>query len=788
LAPRLTTSVLALAALAAPAAAQSRLGKNVAALVESAIADRVFPGCQIVVRQRGKTLLARAYGRETYASDAAAITLDTRYDLASLTKVVATTGVAMALYAQRKLDLDADVTALVPEFVAGKTAKVTSRNLLTHTSGLPAWKPIYKQAKSPEQARALVLATALETEPGSRYKYSDLGMILFGIWLERKTGKSLDTLARELVFEPLAMSHTRFGPLPDTIPAAPTEVVPERGGLVHRKVHDENANALGGVAGHAGLFSTATDVATYAEAVRTGEKPFDAATTSLFTHRANVVPGSSRALGFDTQARRSSAGRMLSARAFGHTGFTGTSLWVDPARSLVVVCLTNRVHPTRKGRGIARFRRRLHDRIAQTLASEGHRPYRAAALATAKFLAACAHKGAGGIVWPVDPDRPSWTATNLYRGSAGVVLFFLRAYRSTGEAKFLELARRGGDALVASLDRELTEDTAGLYTGVAGIGFVLAELHAATGDGKYKAAAERCVTLLDAAARRTEDGVDWNTSNDIIRGTAGIGLFLLDVHRRYANQRALELAVAGGHRLLALARKTEHGLAWARRSDSSAYQPNFSHGTAGVSYFLIELAERSKKTEFLEAALAGAAEVVACSDPKTCFVPHHLPGGERLFYLSWCHGPAGTCGLFYRLWRQTGEHHWLDRACKAADAILATGVPDKRTPGFWNNDGICCGTAGLARFFLELYRVTERPRYQAFALRATNVLLERAVRTGDRMFWRNAEYRVRPDQLSSQTGYMQGAAGIGTWLLDLDGWLTGDDRPIRLPDSPFRRD
>ncbi|MBM4059610.1 MAG: hypothetical protein FJ265_00725 [Planctomycetes bacterium] len=411
--------------------------------------------------------------------------------------------------------------------------------------------------------------------------------------------------------------------------------------------------------------------------------------------------------------------------------------------------------------------------------------YRRAALAVATWLEANARTTADGTVWPVQPDHPDEVSTNLYSGTAGTLLFFLRAHASTGEARFLARARSGADALVAMLRAAPGEDEVGLYSGMAGIGFVLHRAQLATGEAAYGAAARRCVTALAATARPVGDGVEWNDSDDVIRGAAGIGLFLLYAAEHLADDRALPLAEAAGRRLLATALPTAAGLGWERRRGYPTYQPNFSHGTAGVARFLLELAERTGRAEFRAAALAGAAEVVARAEPATGFLPHHLPGGEQLFYLGWCHGPAGIAALYHRLWLVTGDRAWRERVGQIAAALLASGCPEHRSPGFWNNESLCCGTAGVAAFAFEVHRLTGERCYLDFALRATDVLLARAEHDAGGLCWRHAENRVSPAEVATQTGYMQGAAGIGTWLFDLDDWLRGRHAPIRLPDSPY---
>lgn len=348
------------------------LARRVRRYVDSAIQRRVFPGCQIIVARRAAILLDGAYGRESYERSSRKITPATRYDLASLTKIVATTGVAMAFHTQGRLDLESRASDLVPEFRGGQRDRITLRLLLAHSSGMCGWKPLYKEAPTRRAMIDKVLAEPLAYEPGRSMDYSDLGFILLGLCLERLGGESLARLAARLVFEPLGMRATSFGPLPEGVPVAPTEWVQSRGGTIRGRVHDENAAALDGIAGHAGLFSTARDVARFmrcllARGELDGVRLFSPQTVDLFTRRANLVIDSSRALGFDTPHAKSSSGRWMSKRAFGHTGFTGTSAWADPSRDLVIVCLTNRVHPTRANKQIHSFRRGLHDLVIESL-------------------------------------------------------------------------------------------------------------------------------------------------------------------------------------------------------------------------------------------------------------------------------------------------------------------------------------------------------------------------------------------------------------------------------------
>src|SRR6185503_10036105 len=270
------------------------------------------------------------------------------------------------------VDLDAPVQRYVKEFQGPNKDRVSVRHLLTHTSGLPAWRPLYKETTSPEAARALAIATALDTLPGVRMVYSDLGAIILGQIVERVSGEKLDDYLARHVFGPLGMTSTRYRPGADVLPrVAPTEYDPWRQRQIRGEVHDENAFALGGVSGHAGLFSTAHDVARFCRmylngGTLDGARIVSGATIRRFTAVQDSM-FSNRALGWETPNGTNSAGHLVTRPAFGHTGFTGTSIWVDPSRDLFVILLTNRVNPTRQNLRIGAVRTALADVVVRVL-------------------------------------------------------------------------------------------------------------------------------------------------------------------------------------------------------------------------------------------------------------------------------------------------------------------------------------------------------------------------------------------------------------------------------------
>jgi lantibiotic modifying enzyme len=410
--------------------------------------------------------------------------------------------------------------------------------------------------------------------------------------------------------------------------------------------------------------------------------------------------------------------------------------------------------------------------------------YREVAVDAAKWIHAARVKTADGITWPADPADPTSVGATLYSGSPGVVLFLLELNAATGRREYLDEARRGADDLVATLARE---KGAGLYEGVAGLGFVLGETWRATHDEKYLNGAKNAVRLVTERAAPAGRGVEWSTVTDIISGSAGTGLFLLYAADTLHDEAARALAMRAGDRLLELGVPEKGGTKWAMDPSFPRLMPNFSHGTAGIAYFLATLYKATREQRFLDGALAGARylQAIAKTDGDVCLVQHNQPDGLDLYYLGWCHGPTGTARLFYQLYTATGDPAWMMWVGRAANGILTSGIPRQRPEGFWNNVSQCCGSAGVAQFFLDLHGVTHDGKYLAFAQTMTDDLLARATRDGKGTRWVQAEHRVRPELLVAQTGYMQGAAGIGMWLLRMDAAQRGRAAFVRFPDSPW---
>ena len=330
----------------------SRL-ESIDRVVQRGITAGGFPGAAVVVGRKGAAVWERGFGRLSWSAGAPSVEAQTTiYDIASLSKVVGTTTAIMVLFDEHKVDLDAPVFRYLPAFSGGLKDQVKVRDLLTHRSGLPAGRDLWRVAHSPQEARDMVLETPLEYRPNTAYIYSDLGADVLGMIVEEVSGQRLDVFLANRVFGPLGMHDTFYRPT-DSVRyrVAPTEVNPPRGYPLKGEVHDENAYALGGIAGHAGLFSTAADLSIFAQMMLNhgtydGVQIVSDSTVSLFTRRT----AGHRALGWDTADGDYGSGQYLTERAYGHTGYTGTSIWIDPDREMFVVLLTNRVHAAKAQR------------------------------------------------------------------------------------------------------------------------------------------------------------------------------------------------------------------------------------------------------------------------------------------------------------------------------------------------------------------------------------------------------------------------------------------------------
>jgi CubicO group peptidase (beta-lactamase class C family) len=356
-----------------PVAAYSHQDQRFArafSILDGAVESHALPGAAVSVTYRGEIIALKGIGHFTYDAGSPKVEPSSIFDIASVTKPLATATAAMILYDQGSLDINAKVVDFFPEFgtEAGKK-RVTVRMLLAHSSGLPAYQRLFERAKSRDEIIRLALETPLASPPLGCAEYSDLGFIILGEILAKLARQPLDRFCADQVFKPLRMSFTCYRP-PEHWRShiVPTVEDDFRGRIIQGEVQDENAWVMGGVAGHAGVFSNVNDIAQFALCMlRLGSPIVKASTVNLFTRREEMPEGSLRTLGWDTPSSPSQSGQYFSQRSFGHLGYTGTSLWCDPVRQLSITLLTNRVWPDRSNQAIKYVRPSFHDAIVEAL-------------------------------------------------------------------------------------------------------------------------------------------------------------------------------------------------------------------------------------------------------------------------------------------------------------------------------------------------------------------------------------------------------------------------------------
>jgi lantibiotic modifying enzyme len=436
--------------------------------------------------------------------------------------------------------------------------------------------------------------------------------------------------------------------------------------------------------------------------------------------------------------------------------------------------------------------------------------YLDAAISTAAWIRANAAPTEHGIRWLPEPDHPEKHTTvstppSLYSGSGGIVLFFIELANATGDRSWLDDARLAGDELVgswrAAIDAPsfIALENVGLdfQFGVGGAAFVLAQLWLATGEKRYRAAAGEIGDEIIARARNDEAGLFWIDQPTLGMGDAGIVLNLLWLSDELERPAFREVAMAAGRRLLAMSEPDPRGgIRWQGNlleqfgAPAGAYAPNFELGTAGTAFVMAKLYAASHDPAFLEAAKAGADHIraLATLDPATdsALLFYREPDFTDLYYLGYCHGPVGTSRLFYELHRLTGDADDLRWTERFARGITASGLPDDATPGLWNVACQCCGTGGVFDHFTSLALALDDPGHLDYAERLADFTLAKGVDPdGTGLRWYQAWTRTAPDDIAAETGFMIGAAGIGTALLRLHRAKHGRYEALLFPDNPF---
>jgi lantibiotic modifying enzyme len=388
-----------------------------------------------------------------------------------------------------------------------------------------------------------------------------------------------------------------------------------------------------------------------------------------------------------------------------------------------------------------------------------------------------------GNHWPSRTGAAREEELDLYYGNAGAILFFQELAESTGDQRYREAAIAGAGYIAADLGN-LT--CSGLFHGLAGAAFALQQMIRGKEEKDLLDSLSQVILGLQIKAIPSRPGVCWNESNDIVYGTAGIGMVLIQLAQQRRRDDLLKLAAAAGDHLLG--QQMVDGSFRSFSVERSTNYPNFSHGTAGIGYFLAELYTATDDERYRTSALAAGHYLRSIMSEATSskgLIFHNDTTGQNLFYLGWCHGPAGTGRFIYRLDQLTADSGWLDLVRKQATTLMGSGIPDRQTPGYWNNVSRCCGAAGVGEFFLGLYTATEESDYLAFAERIAEYLLAQGETDASGIKWVQAESRHQTDHLIAQTGLMQGAAGIGLFFIHLDQAFRRNKPLIRFLDEPW---
>ncbi|HET8523163.1 MAG TPA: lanthionine synthetase LanC family protein [Thermomicrobiales bacterium] len=432
----------------------------------------------------------------------------------------------------------------------------------------------------------------------------------------------------------------------------------------------------------------------------------------------------------------------------------------------------------------------------------------AAAVDTAQWIRSTGQPAAHGITWLPEPDHPERVATvtappTIYSGNAGIVLFLLELAAATGDASYLEDAKRGVDQIAATWRDvlafpfviNLEHVNLDFNHGLSGTAFTLAKVWQATGEPRYRDAALDVTRFIAGTARPAGTGVVWTGAPSAALGDGAIALYLLWAARAFGDPSLRDLARQAGKRILEVAESDPRGgLRWTGFPFSSlgmnpdAYMPNFEFGTAGVAFVLARLYEETGDPRFLTAAREGASHVQSLATVRGDAALLHLqePDHRDIFYLGYCGGPVGTARLFHQLFRMTEESEYAEWTARFARGVSQSGIPERQTPGLWNVVCQCCGTAGIVDFFIGLWAATSDQSYLAFARRVAEQLLSQASNLdGKGNRWYQAWTRTQPGVVTAETGYMIGAAGVGSAFIHLARAEEHRYEAILFPDNPF---
>ena len=434
--------------------------------------------------------------------------------------------------------------------------------------------------------------------------------------------------------------------------------------------------------------------------------------------------------------------------------------------------------------------------------SAATRPYLDVAVRVAEWLDTVDVEREGRRWWPEWVEAQDRVNPTIGSGVGGPILFYLALGNATGERGYHEVAAAGARYLLDSLPTQLASademrSPGSLYGGLPSIALTLDQVFLTTEDSAYRQGAMATLERLHEVALPVEDGIEWAPYNDLLFGSAGTGLFLIHAAEAWGHRQSLDLATQVGETLLARAVREAGGLTWSLRNDREIFLPNYSHGGAGIGYFLLRLYQATGDRQFLGAAVLAAEylERIARTDGGGFILPYSVPNGEFNYSwdIGWAHGPAGAARFFFALWQETGNERWGEIVRQSVTALQNAGVPGTPSPEFdqerFRND-LRFGQAGVAMLLLDLYQATGETEYLDYGREVVDSILARGTIDERGARWTMPQYGFMPDEgaPATFTGYFYGAAGYGLTLLRLDGAVRGERWNVVLPDNPFGRE